>query len=147
MTTDLAAIRARAEAATSSGGDLQELAEDTLALLAEVERMREEAELYRTAICFETTCTNCARLLDRMVGLDEEVDRLTRMSEGMQTAWERALELNRQLVAENVDLRIERDDLAAKIDLLGPSTKAVLAAILVEQREMRAAQPAPKETR
>lgn len=107
---DLAAIRARAEAATYYGGEMQERAEDALALLAEVERLtrengrwrtaaadvldahdcgeafdraareatrlREEVEGYRAAICFETTCTNCAHMINRAAGLEAERDAL-----------------------------------------------------------------------
>jgi hypothetical protein len=43
---------------------------------AEVDRLRAEVAGYRSAICFETTCTSCARTLDSMAGAEAELDRL-----------------------------------------------------------------------
>lgn len=127
---DLAAIRARAEAATYYGGDEQERAEDTLALLAEARRLQEEVESYRAAICFETTCTNCAHMLDRMAGLDAEVERLNArlasevvvFSEYAPAHLARRTDEYRKRThsaeAEMVRLRAERDALAAEVERL-----------------------------
>ena len=45
-------------------------------LLAEVDRIRAEVAGYRSAICFETTCTNCAGMLDQLAQDEAEADRL-----------------------------------------------------------------------
>ena len=41
-------------------------------ILAEFQKLRAEVAGYRSAICFETTCTGCAGLLDQMVQLEAE---------------------------------------------------------------------------
>lgn len=48
---------------------------DLRRLLDEVQRLRAEASGYRSAICFETTCTNCAGMVDRMAGAEADLER------------------------------------------------------------------------
>ena len=50
------------------------LAMEVPALLAEVRQLRTEVAGYRSAICFETTCTGCAGLLDQLAQLEADRD-------------------------------------------------------------------------
>ena len=56
------------------------VADDLSRILLElVERVRElqdEAQSYRSAICFETTCTNCVRMLDQLASLEAKCERV-----------------------------------------------------------------------
>lgn len=52
---------------------------------AEVLRLQAEVASYRSAICFETTCTGCAGLLDQLVQLQAERDQYRDLAEQLYT--------------------------------------------------------------
>lgn len=48
---------------------------------AEVLRLRAEVAGYRAAICFETTCVGCARMLDQLARLEADRDQYRDLAE------------------------------------------------------------------
>lgn len=45
-------------------------------LRAENRALRSEVQSYRSAICFEVTCTGCAALLNKLAAAEAEIERL-----------------------------------------------------------------------
>jgi hypothetical protein len=82
---------------------------------AEVDRLRAEVAGYRSAICFETTCTSCARTLDGMAGAEAERDALAAKLEVLNGKVQEFL-ADERTIAKALD---KADDQNEKMRLLG----------------------------
>lgn len=126
----LESIRERTAHAVSIDEMDESDADNVYELLAEVDRLRSEVSGYRSAICFETTCTGCAGMLDQLAQADSTIDQLraalTTLARNEQAACNRSLELQE----ENERLRAEATGTAlghlAKIERLQSQRDALV---------------------